>query len=80
MTEVSDAGLIPPTPQQHLVSCSVRVVNLYLVNESSRTNNYDNHHDESKTTTHIYNKRPGGEEPWAPNNITENVERKKNTS
>ena len=45
---------------QHFVSCLVLVVNLLLVNESSRTKyiNYDNHNDESKTKTHRYNKLP----------------------
>ena len=31
--------------------------------------NYDNHHDESKTRTHVLSKLPDDGDPWAPNNL-----------
>ena len=35
--------------------------------------NYDNHHDESKTRTHRYNKLTGDGDLWVQNKITENL-------
>ena len=53
-----------------------------LISKLSRAKqiNHNKYYAESKTRTSGYNKLPGDRDPWAPDNIAENQEQKKNTS
>ena len=74
-----------PRPQvrwwftEHLVSCSVPVVNLYLANESSRTNKYiimiNTVMNQRRRLTDTISS-PATRDPWVPN-ITENLSSKR---